>query len=72
MSALSGLLTPPGSPNTGWITLPAISAMNSRAILRASMTLPPISRPTLPMTPTMLRAPAGAVGPTMKSGPPRK
>ena len=35
MSALSGLLTPPGSPNTGWITLPAISAMNSRAILRA-------------------------------------
>ncbi len=61
-----------GQPQHGMAALPAASAIRPRSLRRMAMTFLPVSTPTLPMTPSMLRSPAGAAGPTTKSGPPRK
>jgi len=66
------LCDPPGRPKTGWITLPPTSAINPRNSFRNAMTSRPTSTPTFPRTPRMFRSAFGAVGPTTKSGPPRK
>ena len=62
-SAVMAWLTPPGRPQTGWICLPPIMLMTSAASARSLIMAPAVSRPTLPMTPRMLRAAGVALRP---------
>jgi len=64
--------TPPGSPQVGITGFPAIILRTFRILFRISITFPPTSNPTLAITPKTFLSAAGAVGPTTKSGPPRK
>jgi hypothetical protein len=64
--------TPPGNPQEGITGFPPIILSTFLSLFLTSMTLPPVSNPTLAITPRIFLSPAGACGPTTKSGPPRK